>query len=34
MKWWWILGDGKLVFSGGATESARRLGIGDPPPAP
>jgi len=26
--------EGKLVFSGGATETARRLAIGDPPPAP
>ena len=26
--------EGNLVFSGAATESARRLAIGDPPPAP
>ena len=26
--------DGRLVFSGSATETARRLGIGDAPPAP
>jgi hypothetical protein len=26
--------DGTLVFRGGATEMARRLAIGDPPPAP